>query len=74
MTHRIVIGGTHRAGRASNDKTFTCRGKHKTYRSLAILSSNHRDKIMQLDMWQIIRVKVTFISASRDFRGGPAGD
>ena len=35
---------------------------------MAILNSSYKDKIMYLDTWQIIRVKVSFITTSRDFR------
>lgn len=36
--------------------------------AVAIRSSSYKDKIMYLDTWQIIRVKVSFITTSRDFR------
>lgn len=37
--------------------------------AVAIRSSSYKDKIMYLDTWQIIRVKVSFISICTVFRG-----
>lgn len=49
----------------------SCRSSgNRSYKDLAILNSSYRNKIMHLDTWQIIRVKISFISTSRGFAAG----
>lgn len=69
LTAGSVAIGTLRAAEAAAIKVrLTGLNLQRTCRSLTILNSSYRSKVMCLDTWQIIRVNVSFISTSASSR------
>lgn len=66
----IVISTLRAAVAAAIKVRLTGVNLQRTCRSLTILNSSYRSKVMYLDTWQIIRVNVSFISTSVDSRSG----